>query len=513
MATKSFHNTVLILIIVLAIFFRFWQITSTPPGLYPDEAMNGVNALDSLKTGDFKVFYPDNNGREGMIVWLDAMTIKILGARAWALRVPTALAGVFAVLGLYFLLKELFDRRIALASSFFMAVGFWAVLFSRIGFRANLMMPFLIWSFYFLNRGLTQTDAQTNAEDFPRESASNPRFSAFIIGGILFGLGFYTYVAFRFAPILALLVFLPILIIRNNKKFWIGALIFAVAAFIIALPIGMYFIQHPDDFFGRVGQISVFSETAPIKTILTNFAKTFGMFNIQGDYNWRHNFSGSPQLFWPVGALFLLGIYLGIKRFNFPNKFLFAWSLVFLFPVILSSEGLPHALRALALAPVAYAFAGIGAIWLYDLVRVKKGVFVLSLFFLLATVGFEFNKYFVYWAHDPQVANAYSENYVKEAEYLNKYPPTTKKYVIMNASGVTARGLPMPAMTSLFLTYDNGPINYLRADDWGQIVLGDRETVIVPLQYDRALLMNLRKKFPQAKIDTINTNAFALIIH
>ena len=110
--TKLFYehkNTVvLLLIIAIAIFFRFWQFGSIPPGLYQDEAMNGANALSSLNSGEYKIFYTDNNGREGMIIWLDALAIKIFGNELWALRFFPALAGVLAVLGLYFLSKELY---------------------------------------------------------------------------------------------------------------------------------------------------------------------------------------------------------------------------------------------------------------------------------------------------------------------------------------------------------------------------------------------------------------------
>ena len=148
------HILLLVLIIVIAIFFRFWQFGSIPPGLYQDEAMNGADAFKTLQTGDFRPFYTNNNGREGMIVWLDAWAIKAFGTEPWVLRLFPAIAGVLAVLGIYFLTKELFNIEAALASSFFMATGFWAVNFSRIGFRAGLMPMFLIWSFYFLNRGL-----------------------------------------------------------------------------------------------------------------------------------------------------------------------------------------------------------------------------------------------------------------------------------------------------------------------------------------------------------------------
>ncbi|PIY59526.1 hypothetical protein COY96_01340, partial [Candidatus Wolfebacteria bacterium CG_4_10_14_0_8_um_filter_37_11] len=56
----------LILIVIIAAFLRLYNIIppvgGLPPGLYPDEAMNGNNALEAISTRDYKVFYPENNG-------------------------------------------------------------------------------------------------------------------------------------------------------------------------------------------------------------------------------------------------------------------------------------------------------------------------------------------------------------------------------------------------------------------------------------------------------------------
>ncbi|MEK7151084.1 MAG: hypothetical protein AAB784_00005, partial [Patescibacteria group bacterium] len=73
------HWPIIVLIIIVAIFFRFQSITSTPPGLYPDEAMNGNNALEAIETGNYKVFYSENNGREGLFINIQAQSIKIFG--------------------------------------------------------------------------------------------------------------------------------------------------------------------------------------------------------------------------------------------------------------------------------------------------------------------------------------------------------------------------------------------------------------------------------------------------
>jgi len=44
------------------------------------------------------------------------------------------------------------------------------------------------------------------------------------------------------------------------------------------------------------------------------------MFNFYGDPNMRHNYSGDPELFFPVGILFLIGFWQMIKIFSFLAK-------------------------------------------------------------------------------------------------------------------------------------------------------------------------------------------------
>jgi len=350
------------------------------------------------------------------------------------------------------------------------------------------------------------------------------RTSDFIIAGILFGLGFYTYISYRFAPVLILIYFLPYLIKFGNKKLWVGILLFTAAAFIIALPIGLYFLNNPGDFFGRSGQVSVFSAESPITTTAVSIAKTLGMFNIAGDFNWRHNYAGSPELFLPVGLLFLLGIWLSVKRFAFEDKFLFSWLAVFLLPNVLTIEGNPHALRALGVMPAIMIFSGIGLIWLYkkiqnasQLLRLKKEIFLFLIVFLIFVGTYDFNKYFNLWASNPKTLAAFSYNQVKIADYLNNFPKETEKYAIWDASDrATDNGLPVSAQTVYFLTagktrlrqgFDGqAKINYLKSDELNKIKLGKNGAVIAPLYFDLDLLHNLNKQFPQSKINFIYIN-------
>src|SRR3989338_6017843 len=189
--SKWMIYTLMSLILFLGVFFRFYGLSEIPPGLYPDEAMNGNNALEAITTGDFKWFYPENNGREGLFINIQALSIWLFGNEPWALRAVSALFGTLTILGIYFLTKELFYKKeraelIALLAAFFLAASYWHLNFSRIGFRAITVPFFAAFGIYFLLKAL-------------RKGA----LSDTVLAGLSLGLGFYGYIAFRFIPLIA----------------------------------------------------------------------------------------------------------------------------------------------------------------------------------------------------------------------------------------------------------------------------------------------------------------------
>lgn len=516
-------KAVLFLLIILAIaaFFRLWKLNSIPPGLYPDIAINGNDALDTLASGNFKLFYPENNGREGLFMWLIALSFSFLGASVWSIKIVAASFGILTVLGTYLLTKELFRpidenqekfNLIALFSSFFLAVSFWHVNFSRIGFRA-IMLPFvLVFSFYFLFKG------------FRTKKLRN-----LIISGIFFGMGFYTYISFRLAvPLLFIVLLLWLLIYlkdKSLKQYLLLVSCLLATIFIVALPIGIYFLEHPQDFIGRAAGVSIFAAPNPVKKLAESLILHLAMFNFWGDQNWRHNFAGAPMLLWPVGILFLVGLFISIKDFilSLKNKnlnlllvsfSLLSWFFFLLLPGVLTGEGIPHALRVIGVIPVVYIFVGLGAYFLYrqlkKVIKNTKLLIIITLLFLVAVGYLEFNKYFIKWANHPEVKDAFSANYVEIAGYLNSLSGEIQKYVIVNQSGVPVpwpNGIPMPSQTIMFLErakYGQIRSTYLLPQDLNKIKLGETATVILPLSYEQGLLDSLKIIFPQGQIKEIN---------
>ncbi len=507
--SKKYQIIFLLLILSLAVFFRFWQIGSIPPGLYPDEAINGNDARQTLENGQFNVFYPENNGREGVFIWLISLSFYLFGSAIWSLRLVSAVFGVLTVLGLYLLAQELFNKKIALASSFFLAVSFWHTNFSRISFRA-ILVPFLLcFSFYFLWRA------------FHRNTLSD-----YIWSGLFFGLGFYTYIAFRMAVLILGLVLLMRIIdywLKNKyrqiswpwayfKGSWWKVDVFLLTIFIVALPIGLHFLNYPQDFLGRAGGVSVFSQENPYKEIFLSTVKTLGMFNLVGDQNWRHNLAGQPMLSWPIGLLFIIGLVLVIKNLfkdRDTSVFLIGWFLIMLLPSILTCEGLPHALRTIGVIPVVYILAALGLALVFRWVsKINRLTAFLIIGFLLVYPALDnFNKYFFKWAQDPNVPGAFRQDLVKLTDSLKDWPAETKKYIIVNEPGVRVPypdGLPMPAQTIIFQSEaKNLPINYLAEDQksWTDL---SQPALIVLLKKDASILEQLSKTWPDGIIKQIN---------
>jgi 4-amino-4-deoxy-L-arabinose transferase-like glycosyltransferase len=447
----------LFLIVIIASFMRLSNITTIPNGLYPDEAMNGNNALEAIETGNFKVFYPENNGREGLFINIQSLFIRAFGNQPWALRIPSAIFGILTVLGIYFLAKELFkgNEKIALLSSFLAATGFWHIVFSRIGFRAIMAPFFMVWASYLLLLALRKYEINKKIILLISLSA---------IGGILLGLGFHSYIAYRIMP----LVFVSLIpFFFRKKEFYVAGFTFLIFTTISILPLATHFIKVPEDFLGRTTQVSVFSSDAPIKDLAVNTLKTAAMFNFAGDYNWRHNISGKPELFWPVGIFFIIGIIAGVKNiFNgiihkkseymMAYVFLFVWFIVAALPVVISNEGIPHALRAILMIPPVFILSGMGGIKIYDFAvkkfKNRKIVKIAAVLFIIILLLEAYNSYFNKWAKNENTLGAFSKNYVDIGKQLNEIGNETRKFVILNAGGVLVRGIPMPSQTVMFIT-------------------------------------------------------------
>ena len=418
----------LLLIMGLAIFFRFWDLWRLPPGLHPDEAANGLDIFRMFDHHDFRIIYNTNGPREALFFYLQAIWVGILGNTIAALRMAAAGIGVAAVVMMYFLAKDWFGRRTALIAAFLMAVNPWVVIISRDGFRAG-MTPLMIAAVAFLAGRAYKTQ----------------RYLYFVLAGIVFGLGFYTYTAFALFSLVPAVGLLYMLLWRrawlkaNLKKLAVSALL----ALLVLTPLAITIVSHPADSTARAGGTSVLNHDLnggrPVQTLLSGVGKTLLQYNLFGDKNPRHNIPGQPLVNTFVGIMLILGLVVALtrlKRLNYSAAV--AMFFVMMLPAILTAEGLPHALRSVGTEAGVFLLAAIGVNYLlqrwYRTFPVNGPArniglaLVCALLFLTAFQGYR--AYFVAWAQSPDTYTAYSENMTAIGNYLIVHGSSSQNYLV-----------------------------------------------------------------------------------
>ena len=345
---------------ILAGAFRFAALGAAPPGLYHDEAFNGLDALGVL-AGERPIYFPANHGREPMYIYLVALAVGLLGSSPLAVRLPAAIAGTLTIPATYWMVNQLWGRRAGLLAAAIMAVSLWPVHLSRIGFRAVLLPLFAA-----IGIGLAA------------RAWRNGRRRDWIIAGAVWGLASYTYLAARFAPLVFLLVVTFLLIFRRiqagpflPQRLSNGA-VWATVGFALAVaPLAIYTLGNWDVVMGRPGGVSVFEPGINRGdlpgTLVNNTLKALGMFVWQGDRIPRHNAPYRPVFDVLLAAAFVAGLVVVIRqaRYRIAAVFMLTWLGVMLLPTILA-EDTPHFLRAAGVLPVAAVFPALGLDWLAE---------------------------------------------------------------------------------------------------------------------------------------------------
>ena len=492
-------------ILIAAFALRTYNIENIPYSIYPDEAQNGVDAQEANATGNYKLFYENNQGREGLFINIQALSIKYLGHTTFALKLPSIIFGTLTVLGVFLLIYELFQNYIAaLIGSYFIAFSYWAINFSRIGFRA-IMVPFILtFAFYFLFKGLR-----------------TKKIHDFIIAGFIYGLGLHTYIAFRVSPLILIVLLISLVITRKKflARFWKHIFVFAVAMFIASGPMLFdFFVSHPEHYESRTSHISILNPEVNKGHLPAMLAKTIGLsiqkYFAMGDLNMRHNYPPYPLLNPLVGISFLIGlIYILIRFFHliyarFKNNvrdeklnaysFLLIWFFALLIPEFLAAEGNPHALRAIGTLPVAIIIAVIPFMWIikkYHSYGHSFRIFIVSAFiFAFAFIGIiDSLKYFLFFANNPKQHQAFEANLKEVSNYLRTLPEDSEKYIVTGS------------MQRLPIKYLNPKLSnayYLYPGEASSISPSDKNNFsIIFTNPDWNIINVVRDKFPNIRFE------------
>ncbi len=147
----------IIFVILIALFFRLYQLGVVPQGLTWDEAAIGYNAYSILKTGkdEFGAFLPVifksfGDYKPGFYIYLTVPAVAIFDLTPFAVRLPSALFGSLTIFGVYLLVQKLFNKKLlSLLSALSLALMPWHIHFSRGAWETNVFSCFLLFSIIF----------------------------------------------------------------------------------------------------------------------------------------------------------------------------------------------------------------------------------------------------------------------------------------------------------------------------------------------------------------------------
>lgn len=158
MFTVNRQLILLLLIFLLALVLRVWDLSATPAGFHNDEVDLGYEGLFILKNGhdtygDNWPIYFDKFGdyRPIGLYYLVGLTELILGASIFATRLPGAFVGALTVLPVFLLAKELFkSRRVGYYVAFALAVLPWHIVLSRASQESIIGIFLITLAVYFV---------------------------------------------------------------------------------------------------------------------------------------------------------------------------------------------------------------------------------------------------------------------------------------------------------------------------------------------------------------------------
>ena len=250
------------IILFIAAILRLWDLGNVPISPDWDEAALGYNAYSILHTGrdEYSKFLPIilrsfDDYKPALYAYFAIPPIALFGLNTFAVRFPSAVFGILAVIGTFFLVKELFPKAkqfsifnfqfsIAEIVAFLLAISPWHIQFSRIAFESNVGLTFNIFSAVFFLKGLKK-----------------PWF--LLLSSFLMAINIYIYQSEKvFSPILLLLL---IVIFRKeffaiSKKYTI---VFVLIGILVCLPMLVITVSDKNA-LGRAKGVSIFSESTKL---------------------------------------------------------------------------------------------------------------------------------------------------------------------------------------------------------------------------------------------------------
>ena len=158
---SSNFKVILVFVFAVALVLRLWRLNEVPVSVFGDEIDVGLQASSIFTTGkDYfanpfpVIFHSFSEYRLPMQLYVDAPFVGILGLNEWGVRMPNVLFGMITLVSFYYLIRELFGKKLALISVVFLTVSPWHLMYSRQANDSGMLSPFLILGTLFFIKGM-----------------------------------------------------------------------------------------------------------------------------------------------------------------------------------------------------------------------------------------------------------------------------------------------------------------------------------------------------------------------
>jgi len=456
----------MVLIILLVSFFlRFWKLSSYPVSLSIDEVIIGYDSYSILKTakdhwGEFLplAFKSVGDYKAPILVYLMIPAIKFLGLSEFSIRFTVALLGSLTPLVVYSLVNLLLNnKRIALIGAFLLAISPWHIQYSRLTHEAIIALLF------FLLGCLVFIGSLKNKGKF------------WWLSGIFFCLSIYSYHSERiFVP-----VFLVSLLLVYRKEIWTSkknALMALMVAVILSLPmVHMIFsskgLIRPKSVFItndyelrtlRWEKISQWEKPSFVEMILNGKATNAFSFWIKryleySDFSFLFfkGMSFTHPKFPDVGLMYLielpffvLGAVVLVNKMKIEKgskRLVFIWALLGPLSASLANNS-QHTSRSLTLVPIPQILVAVGAWYFIQWLRGTKIRSVYQMAISLAIIMFGLSNIYgyldLYYVHCPVHYSHYWMYGMKEVSlYLWQNKDNYDQIIIDPDFGVEAKNI------------------------------------------------------------------------
>jgi len=404
---KKLYNFkfILFLILLLGFVIRVYGLSGVPSGFYADEAAFGYNAYSILQTGKdeygepFPIVLKSFGDYKGVLyAYISVPFVATLGLNPFAVRLPSVIFSTFSIFLLFILVKELVkNKKIAILSSFLLAISPWDIVISRVTGDVILGVFFCLLLSIFLTK-----------------LYENKSFKLLFFSILAGSMAILSYAPFRFYVVILSIIFLLFSVTKTKNALRFNKKIFAIILVFIALGILYSFIGSIE----RFNQLSIFSnpqtklvleeqiredKLTPVfitrvfhnkiinyaRTVLHNTGEyfTFDYLFLKGGYPQRERIPESG-LFYIWQAPFLLaGIYFIARGKKRNEMLLLAWWPVLLLPAVITFDEIPNVHRNLIILPGMIGIIAIGIYGVFNLKVFKKLKLLQLLLLIVVVVG------------------------------------------------------------------------------------------------------------------------------